>query len=96
MPEAQSPTRGDLLARTAEIVAAHLSNNTTESGEVPVLIQSVFDKLVGANERGHVIAHRTHPGGPDPALGDRRLHRLPGRRQEAEDDEAPPDGKATA
>ena len=46
MPEAQSPTRGDLLARTAEIVAAHLSNNTTESGEVSALIQSVFDKLL--------------------------------------------------
>ena len=46
MPEEQSPTRGDLLARTAEIVAAHLSNNATRSGEVPVLIQSVFDKLL--------------------------------------------------
>ena len=91
MPEEQSPTRGDLLARTAEIVAAHLSNNATSSGEVPALIQSVFDKLLALTSEDDVRRDRAHAGGADQALGDRRLHRLPGRRQEAEDAEAPPD-----
>jgi predicted transcriptional regulator len=37
--------RSDLLALTAEIVSAHVGNNSTE--DVPALIQTVFDTLSG-------------------------------------------------
>ena len=64
MPEEQSPTRGDLLARTAEIVAAQLSNNTTAGGEVPALIQSVFDKLLALTSEDVPAATDLTPAGP--------------------------------
>jgi predicted transcriptional regulator len=37
--------RSELLALTAEIVAAHVGNNAVAGAEVAVLIQSVFDTL---------------------------------------------------
>jgi len=37
--------RNELLALTAEIVSAHVSNNAIGSGEVSTLLQSVFDTL---------------------------------------------------
>ena len=37
--------RGELLALTAEIVAAHVGNNAVASAELGGLIQSVFDTL---------------------------------------------------
>jgi predicted transcriptional regulator len=37
--------RGEVLALTAEIVSAHVANNTVGQQEVPDLIQSVFGKL---------------------------------------------------
>ena len=45
MPEDQSIDRGELLALTAEIVAAHVGNNAVASPEVGALIQSVFETL---------------------------------------------------
>ena len=45
MPEEESIDRGELLALTAEIVAAHVGNNAVAGGEVGALIQSVFDTL---------------------------------------------------
>jgi len=42
-----SLSRGELLALTAEIVAAHLGNNAVGSSAVASLIQSVFDTLRG-------------------------------------------------
>jgi predicted transcriptional regulator len=47
MPEDQSIDRGELLALTAEIVAAHVANNAVAGAEVGALIQSVFDTLRG-------------------------------------------------
>ena len=47
MPEEESIHRGELLALTAEIVAAHVGNNPIAGGEVGALIQSVFDTLRG-------------------------------------------------
>ena len=47
MPEEESIDRGELLALTAEIVAAHVGNNAVAGGEVGALIQSVFETLSG-------------------------------------------------
>jgi predicted transcriptional regulator len=47
MAEDQSIGRGELLALTAEIVAAHVGNNALASADVAALIQSVFDTLSG-------------------------------------------------
>ena len=47
MPEDQSIDRGELLALTAEIVAAHVGNNAVAGTDVGGLIQSVFDTLRG-------------------------------------------------
>ena len=45
MSEQQSITRGEILARTTEIVASHASNNSLDSGQLPQLLQSVFDRV---------------------------------------------------
>ena len=45
MPEDKGVDRGELLALTAEIVAAHVGNNAVSGSEVGALIQSVFDTL---------------------------------------------------
>ena len=47
MPEDNSIDRSQLLALTAEIVAAHVGNNAVAEGDVGTLIQSVFDTLHG-------------------------------------------------
>jgi predicted transcriptional regulator len=47
MAEDQSTGRGELLALTVEIVAAHVGNNAVASADVAALIQSVFDTLSG-------------------------------------------------
>ena len=47
MTEEQSIERGELLALTAEIVAAHVGNNPVAGAEMGALIQSVFDTLRG-------------------------------------------------
>jgi predicted transcriptional regulator len=41
----ESIDRGELLALTAKIVAAHVGNNTVASADIAALIQSVFDTL---------------------------------------------------
>lgn len=45
MPEDAVIDRSDLLSLTAEIVSSHLSNNPVALGDVPALMQSVFEKL---------------------------------------------------
>jgi predicted transcriptional regulator len=47
MAEDQGIDRSELLALTAEIVAAHVANNAVAGTEVGALIQSVFDTLRG-------------------------------------------------
>ena len=47
MADDQSIDRSELLALTAEIVAAHVGNNAVAGAEVGALIQSVFDTLRG-------------------------------------------------
>jgi predicted transcriptional regulator len=45
MTEDQAISRGELLALTAEIVSAHVANNSVGQGDVPELIQSIYGKL---------------------------------------------------
>lgn len=45
MPEDQAISRSELLALTGEIVAAHVANNAAQPGDLPPLIQAVFEKL---------------------------------------------------
>ena len=47
MPDDKSIDRSELLALTAEIVAAHVGNNAVAGADVSGLIQSVFDTLRG-------------------------------------------------
>ena len=46
MSEEKTITRAEILALTTEIVASHVSNNSTEPEGLPELIHSVFDKLI--------------------------------------------------
>ena len=45
MSEAQTIEKGELLALTSEIVSSHVSNNSTDKGDLVELIQSVYSKL---------------------------------------------------
>jgi predicted transcriptional regulator len=45
MTEEQAISRGEILALTAEIVSAHVANNTVGQGDMPELIQSIYGKL---------------------------------------------------
>jgi predicted transcriptional regulator len=47
MPEDEPIERGELLALTAEIVAAHVGRNAVARAQLPELIQSVFEALQG-------------------------------------------------
>ena len=45
MTDDQPISRGELLALTAEIVSAHVTNNSVGQGDMPELIQQVYSKL---------------------------------------------------
>jgi predicted transcriptional regulator len=47
MPEDERIERGEILALTAEIVAAHVGRNAVARAQLPALIQSVFETLQG-------------------------------------------------
>jgi predicted transcriptional regulator len=59
----QTPT-GDLLGLTAEIVAAHVSNNPVALGDLPTLIQDVYRTLSSV---GRPVAE-PEPERPRPAV----------------------------
>jgi predicted transcriptional regulator len=48
----QQPMRLELLSLTAEIVAAHTSNNTVGIPDLPTVIQQVFTTLAALNADG--------------------------------------------
>jgi hypothetical protein len=64
--------RGEILARTAEIVAAHVANNAVAGGEVGALIQSVFDTLPGlaTDEPAVTVRRSVTPALPAPAVAE--------------------------
>ena len=93
MSEDQAIGRGEILALMTEIVSAHLANNAVGQNEVPELIQSVFNKLNELATGEEPASGRAHAGCADQEVGDRRLHRLPRGRQEAEDAQAASDDR---
>ena len=60
----QSADRGELLALTAEIVAAHVGNNAVAGSDVAALIQSVFDTLRGLASDGRSAPVELTPAVP--------------------------------
>jgi predicted transcriptional regulator len=55
---AESPTTSNVLGLTAQIVSAHVSNNSVASDALPSLIQEVFKILSGV---GHAPIHAEKP-----------------------------------
>ena len=56
--------RGELLALTSEIVAAHVANNAVANADVAALIQSVFDTLGGLGSDAPATAAELTPAVP--------------------------------
>src|SRR6201993_3668349 len=60
-----SPDQGnDLLALTTEIVAAHVSNNTVSVGDLPQLINQVYNSLANIGTVPPAPAERPQPAVP--------------------------------
>ena len=51
----------DLLVLTTEIVAAHVSNNTVALGDLPLLINQVYNSLANVGGAPAAPAGRPHP-----------------------------------
>ena len=62
--DAPTQTAETLITLTAEIVAAHVSNNSVAVGELPVLIQNVHGALSGLNGAAPEPATRAEPAVP--------------------------------
>jgi predicted transcriptional regulator len=54
----------DLLALTTEIVAAHVSNNTVAVGDLPQLINQVYNSLANIGDVPTAPAERPQPAVP--------------------------------
>ena len=80
-----------LLTLTADIVAAHVSNNSVAVNDLPNLIQNVHTALTGIADHAAAAAAKPEPKVSIRCFDQARLYRLPGRRQEAEDAEAASD-----
>lgn len=65
---ASSADRSELLALTTEIVAAHVSNNKLEAGELPVLIRQVYATLAGIGMEPAELAAGGAADRPAPAV----------------------------
>ncbi|MBX6744096.1 MAG: MucR family transcriptional regulator [Acetobacteraceae bacterium] len=61
---AEEPPAADLLGLTAEIVAAHVSNNPVSLGDLPNLIQEVYRTLASVGQP----AAKPQPERPQPAV----------------------------
>src|SRR5690349_7332184 len=60
---AEASKHQDVLSLTAEIVAAHVSNNTVSLADLPALIQQVFQTLSSIGN-GETQAPRPEPAAP--------------------------------
>jgi predicted transcriptional regulator len=56
-----SDQSGDLLALTTEIVAAHVSNNTVSVGDLPQLINQVYQSLANIGTAPALPSERPQP-----------------------------------
>ncbi|HTH95978.1 MAG TPA: MucR family transcriptional regulator [Stellaceae bacterium] len=54
----------DLLGLTAEIVAAHVSNNTVSVEELPVLINQVYRSLSSMGQPAELVQEKPQPAVP--------------------------------
>jgi predicted transcriptional regulator len=54
----------DLLALTTEIVAAHVSNNTVAVGDLPQLINQVYNSLANIGNAPAILSERPQPAVP--------------------------------
>jgi predicted transcriptional regulator len=54
----------DLLGLTAEIVAAHVSNNTVSVDELPVLINQVYRSLSSMGQPAELVQEKPQPAVP--------------------------------
>jgi len=59
-----SDETSDLLALTTEIVAAHVSNNTVSLGDLPQLINQVYNSLANIGSIPTAPAERQQPAVP--------------------------------
>ncbi|HEY1260847.1 MAG TPA: MucR family transcriptional regulator [Stellaceae bacterium] len=59
-----SDQTGDLLELTTEIVAAHVSNNTVPVGDLPQLINQVYNSLANIGNVPALPAERPQPAVP--------------------------------
>lgn len=50
-----------LATLTADIVSAHVSNNSVSANELPILIQSVYTSLAGLNAAPAIVEERPQP-----------------------------------
>ena len=80
----ESPLNSDVLGLTAQIVSAHVSNNSVTTDALPSLIQDVYRTLAGVG-KDPVQPDKPQPAVPAKKVGVPRPHHLPGRRQAAED-----------
>jgi predicted transcriptional regulator len=63
MDQSEIDATGTLITLTSEIVAAHVSNNNVDVGEVPNLITNVYGALSGLGEHG-----AEEEAAPEPAV----------------------------
>ena len=60
---ADSPSN-ELLSLAAQIVAAHVSNNTVPLAELPALIEQVYRSLANIGQEPAVVSERPQPAVP--------------------------------
>lgn len=60
MTEITNPNE-TLMIMTADIVAAHVSNNSVAISDLPLLIQNIFGALSGLSEKPVVVAPKQEP-----------------------------------
>ena len=69
---ATAADRSELLALTVEVVAAHVSNNKIEAGDLPALIRQVYATLAGIDGAAAATLQAPMPGAagekPQPAV----------------------------
>ena len=80
-----------LITLTADIVSAHVSNNSVAVNDLPQLIQNVHGALARPRRTAGEAPAPARAGGFDPLVDQARLYRLPRGREEAEDAEAASD-----
>jgi predicted transcriptional regulator len=64
----ESPDKSELLSLTADIVAAHVSNNRVESADLPALIRQVYGTLSGLDGAFPAVATVAPAEKPQPAV----------------------------